>query len=65
VIHVAFNKKAGRAPLKELLHNDRVLRGIPEVLTHTIIPYMRENTTKQQAKPIFRPYLNAASDRSD
>jgi hypothetical protein len=49
VIHVAFNKKAGRAPLKELLHNDSVLRNRlgAEVMAHH---YSRAGKSRDAAK---------------
>jgi hypothetical protein len=65
VIHVAFNKKAGRAPLNELLHNDSVLRDRAEEMRHAIILDLQRNAMKRSVKPIGGPHLNAASDRSD
>jgi hypothetical protein len=34
VIHVAFNKNAGTAPLKELLHSDSVLWHAVRLMSH-------------------------------
>jgi hypothetical protein len=65
VIHVAFNKKAGRAPLMELLHNDSVLRNREEAMRRTTVLNQPRHAMKRKMKPIDSPHLNAASDRSD
>ncbi len=65
MIHVAFIKKAGRAPLMELLHNDNVLQNKELGKRRTIVLDLPSHAMKQKVKPFRKPHLNAASDRSD